>query len=58
MIKHLLKLAFTALFFSHTTSVAEVNDAKEMIRFTDKANKIEQWRRGTTKRFDTFEQFF
>ncbi|MBB1432331.1 hypothetical protein [Pseudoalteromonas sp. SG43-4] len=58
MIKHLLKLAFTALFFSHTTSVAEVNDAEEMIRFTDKANKIEQWRRGTTKRFDTFEQFF
>jgi hypothetical protein len=58
MIKHLLKLAFTALLFSHTTSVAEVNDAEEMIRFTDKANKIEQWRRGTTKRFDTFEQFF
>jgi|TARA_R100001244_G_scaffold132046_1_gene106716 hypothetical protein len=58
MIKHLLKLAFTALLFTHTTSVAEVNDAEKMTHFTDKANKIEQWLRGTTKRFDTFEQFF
>ena len=58
MIKHLLKLAFTALLFTLTTSVAEVYDAEEIIRFTDKANKIEQWQRGTTKRFDTFEQFF
>ena len=58
MIKRLLKLAFTALLFTHISSFAEVNDAEEMIRFTDKANKIEQWRRGTTKRFDTFEHFF
>ena len=58
MIKTLLKLAFTALLFSHISCFAVVNDAEEMIRFTDKANKIEQWRRGTTKRFDTFEQFF
>ncbi|WP_282960320.1 hypothetical protein [Pseudoalteromonas sp. NEC-BIFX-2020_015] len=35
MIKHLLKLAFTALLFTHTTSVAEANDAEEIIRFTD-----------------------
>ena len=26
--------------------------------FTDEANKTEQWLRGNTKRFDTFEQFF
>ncbi|TMO54385.1 hypothetical protein [Pseudoalteromonas phenolica] len=26
--------------------------------FTDEANKTEQWQRGNTKRFDTFEQFF
>ena len=58
MIKHLLKLAFTALLFSHISSFAEIQITEEMKSFTDKANKIEQWRRGTTKRFDTFEQFF
>lgn len=58
MIKHLLKLAFTALLFAHTSSFAEIKITEEMKTFTNQANKIEQWQRGTTKRFDTFEQFF
>ena len=31
---------------------------QDLIRFTDEQNKIEQWRLGTTKRWDTFEQYF
>ncbi|GEB72606.1 hypothetical protein PC2016_3543 [Pseudoalteromonas carrageenovora] len=58
MIKHLLKLAFAGLLFAHTSSFAEIQITEEMKSFTDKANKVEQWQLGTTKRFDTFEQFF
>ncbi|MEL0640737.1 hypothetical protein V6260_08975 [Pseudoalteromonas aliena] len=58
MIKHLLKLAFAGLLFTHTSSFADIQITEEMKSFTDQANKVEQWHRGTTKRFDTFEQFF
>ena len=58
MIKHLLKLAFTALLFTHMSSFAKIQITEEMKSFTDKANKVEQWQLSTTKRFDTFEQFF
>ncbi|MBB1377321.1 hypothetical protein [Pseudoalteromonas sp. SR43-2] len=58
MIKHLLKLAFAGLLFTHTSSFADIQITEEMKSFTDQANKLEQWQRGTTKRFDTFEQFF
>ncbi|MFY8300798.1 hypothetical protein AAEU28_18690 [Pseudoalteromonas sp. SS15] len=31
---------------------------QDLIRFTDEQNQIEQWRLGTTKRWDIFEDYF
>ena len=56
--KYSLKILLASLLFAHTTSYADVPLTKEMKSFTAQDNKLEQWQRGTTKRFDTFEQFF
>ena len=37
---------------------AEQANPEHLSRYTEQAHSIEKWRRGTTKRFDTFEQFF
>jgi hypothetical protein len=56
--KYMLKLFLISIIFIHPLSFAETEITNDMRYFSVKANEIEQWQRGTTKRFDTFVQFF
>ena len=50
-------VSFLLSIFSSQTQAEQANP-EHLSRYTEQAHSIEKWRMGTTKRFDTFEQFF
>lgn len=58
LMNKLANIIITASLICLFGQAQQVYAANNVVRFTEEANKTENWLFGTTKRFDLYEQFF